>query len=248
VGSAAAPTSWLHAFVDVPQTDQPAARSFWATATGWPAGQQWDGHPEFVSLEPPDGTPYVHVQTIGGSARVHLDLVGDPDADRERLVALGATAGQRMPAWQVMASPSGFPFCLCDEQGPHTRPGPRTWPGGHRSRVVQVCLDVPAPRYDEELAFWQAATGWAEEPVRRPEFARLVHRPGSPLQLLVQRLDADDPAASTRAHLDLGTDDLSAEVARLKAYGARYVAPGDGWVTLEDPVGLPFCVTVNRPD
>jgi hypothetical protein len=113
---------------------------------------------------------------------------------------------------------------------------------------VQVAVDVPAQRFEGELAFWRAATGWAEEPVDRPEFRRLVHREESPVQLLVQRLGADDGGARARAHLDLGTDDLPAEVARVRALGAQLLAGHDGFTALRDPVGLPFCVTSNDPD
>ena len=240
------PITWMHAFVDVPAEHVDRARAFWSKVTGWPVGDPWPGHPEFASLAPPDGAPYLHVQTIGGPPRVHLDLVGDPDRDTDRLERLGATRGPRYEAWQVMSSPSGLPFCVCDEQWPHRRPGATAWPDGHRSRLVQLCVDVPASHYDTELAFWRAATGWDDEPVDAPEFHRLVHRAESPLQLLVQRLGDDDP--EMRAHLDLGSRDVPAEVARMEALGARVLRPGDGFVALQDPVGLPFCATANDPD
>jgi hypothetical protein len=197
---------------------------------------------------PTTGTPYLSVQTIGGPARIHLDLAGDLDRDPARLEELGAVRVAPGDWWQVMSSPAGLPFCVCAEPGPHRRPAAETWPGGHRSRLVQLCVDVPAQRYDAELSFWRAATGWADEPVAAPEFARLVHREQSPLQLLVQRLGGDDRATRARAHLDLGTDDLPAEVARVEALGARVIRSGDGFTALQDPVGLPFCVTANRPD
>jgi hypothetical protein len=248
VVDAAQPVTWVHAFVDVPAELADAAGTFWSAVTGWPAGQPWRGHPEFRSLEPPAGTSYLHVQTIGGPPRVHLDLLGDPDRDTARLQELGATPGYRGDGWQVMSSPAGLPFCVCGEPGPHLRPGSAAWPPGHRSRIVQLSVDVPADRYDAELAFWTAATGWDGEPVRSPEFSRLVHRATSPLALLVQRLGADDPGTRARAHLDLGADDVAAEVARVQALGARLLPPGDGFVVLEDPAGLPFCVTANAPD
>jgi predicted enzyme related to lactoylglutathione lyase len=147
----------------------------------------------------------------------------------------------------VMTSPAGLPFCVCGEPGPHTRPAPAQWPGGHRSRLVQVCVDVPANGFDTEFAFWQEATGWTEEPVDAPEFRRLVHRAESPVQLLVQRLGSDDGGERARAHLDLGTDDLPAEVARVEALGARVLRRSDGVTVLRDPLGLPFCVTANDP-
>jgi hypothetical protein len=117
-----------------------------------------------------------------------------------------------------------------------------TWPGGQRSRLVQLCVDVPAERHDAELQFWRAATGWEDEPLRWPEFHRIVHRTESPLQLLVQRLGDDDGAMDARAHLEVGTDDLAGEVRRVEALGARVLWPGEGFVVLQDPVGLPFCI------
>lgn len=237
----------MHAFVDVPADRVETALDFWSAATGWRPGDAWDRHPEFTSLLPPTGAPYLHVQAISGPARVHLDLLGDLGADTARLQQLGALSGRRGDGWQGMTSPAGLPFCVCEESWPHERPGAAGWPGGHRSRVVQVSIDVPSECHDAELSFWQAATGWADEPVRRPEFRRLVQRRESPLQLLVQRLGVDDGATQVRAHLDLGTDDLAGEVARVEALGAHVLWPGDGFVALEDPVGLPFCVTGNDP-
>jgi hypothetical protein len=66
------------------------------------------------------------------------------------------------------------------------------------------------------------------------------------VQLLFQGLD--EPDGPVRAHLDLGTDDVSAEVRRLVALGAADVGPGRGWHVLRDPMGQPFCVTVNSPE
>ena len=242
------PTAWVHAFVDVPAEQAGAAQAFWSAVTGWPPGDPWPGHPEFVSLTPPSGTPYLHVQTVDAPSRVHLDLLGDLTADPARLERLGAVRGYRGDGWQAMTSPAGLPFCVCDESWPHRRPGAAAWPGGHRSRLVQLCVDVPARQHDGERDFWRVATGWADEPTDAPEFSRLVHRAESALQLLVQRLGEDDGGTRARAHLDLGTDDLDAEVARVQALGARVLWPGEGFVALADPVGLPFCVTRNDPD
>jgi predicted enzyme related to lactoylglutathione lyase len=241
------PISWMHAFVDVPGEDVAKAHAFWSAVLGWPLRDPWPGHPEFASFVPTDGAPYAHVQRIDGPPRIHLDLVGDVDRDTARLEGLGASRGYRAAAWQVLASPAGLPFCVCEETWPHERPTAVEWPGGHRSRLVQLTVDVPADRYDRELEFWRAATGWADEDVDAPEFHRLVHRRASPLQLLVQRLGADDGAQQARAHLDLGADDVDAEVERVRSLGARLLWPGNGFVALRDPVGLPFCVTGNDP-
>ena len=165
---------------------------------------------------------------------------------------LGAAAGARMRWWQRLTSPGGLPFCLVEEGLGRSRPAAVRWPGGHRSRVVQLALDVPADRYDAEWAFWHATTGWTERADRWPEFRWLLPPDGSPLRLLVHRLGPDDAGAVVRAHLDLGTDDIEAEVRRLVGLGAtvdadrgRHDGPG---VTLTDPTGLPFCVTSQPPD
>ena len=102
------------------------------------------------------------------------------DRDTARLEGLGASRGYRAAAWQVLASPAGLPFCVCEETWPHERPTAVAWPGGHRSRLVQLTVDVPADRYDLELEFWRAATDWADEDVDAPEFHRLVHRRAEP--------------------------------------------------------------------
>jgi len=239
---------WLHAFVDVPADLEDETRRFWSEVTGWPPSRPWTGHPEFVSLTPPDASGYVHVQRIGGPPRVHLDLVADDfEAETERLVGLGAAQGDRHEWWQVMTSPGGLPCCLCGEPN-RARPAPVTWPDGHRSRVAQVCLDIPSAIYEAELAFWTEATGWTPERARRPEYDRLRPPASSPLRQLVQRLDEDDAGESTRVHLDIGTDDIDAEAARVESLGARRVRRIDRWVVFADPAGLPFCVTPQPPD
>src|SRR5918911_3360392 len=163
------PVRWMHAFVDVPAEHAEAACAFWSAVTGWPTGGEWPGHPEFRSLVPPSGTPYLHVQVIGGPPRIHLDLVGDLRRDTARLEDLGAARGAPGDGWQVMTSPAGLPFCVCDEGWPHERPAAMQWPDGHRNRLGQLCVDVPRERHEAELAFWRGATGWADEPVDAPE-------------------------------------------------------------------------------
>ena len=58
------------------------------------------------------------------------------------------------------------------------------------------------------------------------------------LTALLQRVGDDRP----RVHLDVHTDDVTAEVARLIALGATEVGRHDDWVVLADPAGTVFCV------
>jgi Glyoxalase-like domain len=239
--------NWMHAFMDVPHESFDRMCEFWSAATGWPTGAPWDDHPEFRSLSPPDGDPYLHLQLISGPPRVHLDLMSrDVDGDRVAHESLGAAAVERHRWWQVMASPGGLPYCLVAEEHQRRQPMATSWPDGHLSRVVQLCLDVPADTFDAEVAFWRSATGWPTESTRLPEFARLTTPESSPLRFLLQRLGAGD-AGPVRGHLDLGTDDQTAEVDRLRRLAASVRTAGR-WAVLVDPAGLPFCVSSELAD
>jgi predicted enzyme related to lactoylglutathione lyase len=241
---------WMHVFIDVPASAAADTRGFWSQTLGWPPGSPWPGHPEFTSLVPPEGDSYVHVQEVGDDRRVHLDVVVDSlEGARAYAARLGAGTGARGDGWQVMSSPGVLPFCLCTEPASGARRPPGTrHDDGHRSRLVQVCIDIPAREHDRELAFWRQLTGWACSRSGRPEFADLVGPARAPLRLLVQRLGADDQGAATRAHIDLGSDDIDGEAARLVGLGARYVERFDGWAVMVDPAGLVFCVTGKPPD
>lgn len=113
----------------------------------------------------------------------------------------------------------------------------------HYSRLSKVVIDVPPDGHDRELAFWSAAIG---QPLtqfdRHPEYHGAVLH-GQELGLLVQRLD-QGPA---RVHVDIHTDDLPAEVARLEELGAEQVQQVHSWQVMRDPAGMLFCVIPERP-
>jgi predicted enzyme related to lactoylglutathione lyase len=239
---------WVHAVIDVPDRLHLAVGRFWEKVFGWPLDDSWPGHPELRSFVPSHGTPYLHLQQIEGPPRVHLDLEADQVArTARRTVELGAELVAEHDRWVTFRSPGGLEFCVV----PATQrelPEPVTWPDGHRSRMVQLCIDSPSGVHDEEVSFWRALLPgrWARSGAR--EFAGKWHDDaGSPVQLLFQRLD--EMTGPTRAHLDHGTDDLVAEVRRLCNLGASSVAAPDheGWHVLRDPADLAFCVTRNSP-
>jgi predicted enzyme related to lactoylglutathione lyase len=114
----------------------------------------------------------------------------------------------------------------------------------HFSRLFKVVIDVPASDYDREVSFWGAALG---EPLpqpfeRHPEYHGAA-LPGQDFWLLTQRLGE----GTARVHLDIHTDDLAAEVARLEKLGARCVERVDSWQVMRDPAGLLFCVLADPP-
>ena len=198
-------TPWIDAFVDVPPAAAEQFREFWSAVTGWPESTARGERGQFRSLLPDAGRAYLRVQELDGPPRVHLDLIcpGEEsalDAEAERLGRLGARSVDSLDGVRILASPAGQIFCLVrdDEPRPAVDPGERAriWPDGHRSRLTQICLDVPPAAYDAELAFWAAATGWAASPTQYPEYTYLMppastaEGPGgsAPLVLLLQRL------------------------------------------------------------
>ncbi len=108
----------------------------------------------------------------------------------------------------------------------------------HYSRLSKIVIDVPPAEHDRELAFWSGAVGQElTQGHRYPEYhGAALH--GQEFGLLIQRL-GDGPG---RLHLDIHTDDLAAEVARLEALGAERVEKVHSWWILRDPAGLLFCV------
>lgn len=113
----------------------------------------------------------------------------------------------------------------------------------HHSRLSVIVIDVPPVDHDRELEFWQAVVGQPLAQLERfPEYHG-AELPGSHLDLLVQRIGAG-PA---RLHVDVHTDDLAAEVARLEALGAKRVGEEQRWQVMRDPAGLLFCVVPDPP-
>jgi hypothetical protein len=105
----------------------------------------------------------------------------------------------------------------------------------HRSRIGIVLVDHPEETYEKCLAFWAGVQG--VKPIPDGPYAG-VGEVGS-LNLEVQRTGSGTPP---RVHLDIESDDVPAEVARLVALGAKVVDEREGYVIMQDPGGVVFCV------
>ena len=113
----------------------------------------------------------------------------------------------------------------------------------HRSRLTSIVIDCAEADYERGAAFWSAALG-REVLVRNERFSSLHGRiagEGSPY-LGFQRV----PSAERAIHLDIETDDVAAEVARLERLGARVKARIRNHVVMEAPSGHAFCVVPSR--
>lgn len=113
----------------------------------------------------------------------------------------------------------------------------------HRSRVSTILIDAPTAEAKAAAAFWSAALGVpAREVPSEPQFTSLPGAlPG--LTLAVQSVD-DAP----RYHVDIETDDVDAETARLIGVGAVEV---NRWLEcriLGAPGGHLLCVIPRHSD
>ena len=110
----------------------------------------------------------------------------------------------------------------------------------------QVCLDIPAPLWDREVAFWNAMTGRQLERGLRPEFAFL----GDPdahggIRILLQRLDSTQGPVT--AHPDFAVATRAEETARQSALGAHVINVMDRWTVMQAPDRYVYCLTDRDP-
>lgn len=147
--------------------------------------------------------------------------------------------------FEVRSSPGRFTYCAVSETL-STRATPSVWPGGHRSIVDQVCLDIAASDYEAECTFWSELTGWELRDGRFDEFRGLQRPDGQPVGILLQRVGDKRPKVT--AHLDLASDDRASEVRRHAALGAEVLAEHEVFTVLRDAAGLKYCVTDRDPD
>jgi hypothetical protein len=110
----------------------------------------------------------------------------------------------------------------------------------HHSRVQKIVIDVPGAEAHRAAEFWRGAVG-VNLTRLFPDFPEYVGADlpyAEHLTLLIQELEEGHP----RIHLDIHTDDVEAEVARLEQLGAVRVRQVHTWWVMGDPAGLPFCV------
>ena len=114
----------------------------------------------------------------------------------------------------------------------------------HRSRLCAASIDVPRGAYSSGTTFWSGLTGRTPTVDEDPDYASFGDMaPG--VEVFIQAVGDPRP----RVHLDIETDDIEAEVARLTALGATEVERIHTWVVMRDPVGTIFCVVrIQNPE
>lgn len=240
---------WAWSFIDRPErTFQDSAR-FWTAVTGTTLSARRGPHAEFATLTPPDGhgDASVKLQGVQSGNGAHIDLEFDDfDAALTRAVEHGGTLIDRDGQWAHITSPTGYGLCVTGWHGATRPPTPLTTPDGTRTLLDQVCIDIAPSAHATELAFWSTLTGLKVIPsTRHPEFSWLQRPPGTPLEVLFQRLDEERP---TSAHLDISSSNADATRAQHEALGAQFVREGANWLVMRDPGGGIYCLIRREPE
>jgi catechol 2,3-dioxygenase-like lactoylglutathione lyase family enzyme len=115
----------------------------------------------------------------------------------------------------------------------------------HHSRLCALLIDCNTADVEAAARFWGEALGRPvdhDHPGSRGNYLMLETPPDEAL-VQIQRVDHE-----SRVHIDIETDDIPAEVARLEQLGATVAARLERWVVMEAPTGQRFCVVrVQRP-
>jgi hypothetical protein len=107
----------------------------------------------------------------------------------------------------------------------------------HHSRLCAVIIDCDTSDLGDAATFWSQALGRpAVTNPSNPTYVSLQMQSGE----LICQLQA--VSHESRVHLDIETDDVDTEVARLTKLGAREVERHPTWVVMAAPTGQRFCV------
>ncbi len=109
----------------------------------------------------------------------------------------------------------------------------------HRSRINGLLIDCNVEDIGEAARFWSEALGRPidpDHPGTRGNYV-MLETPPDEISIQIQRVDHE-----SRVHLDIETDDIAAEVARLEKLGAVVDRQMERWVVMRAPTGQRFCV------
>jgi hypothetical protein len=115
----------------------------------------------------------------------------------------------------------------------------------HRSRINGILIDCNVDDIEAAASFWAGALGRPidpDHPGTRGDYVMLEGRPDE-ISVQIQRVDHE-----SRIHLDIETDDIPAEVARLEKLGATVHKKMERWVVMQAPSGQCFCVVRVQRD
>jgi hypothetical protein len=115
----------------------------------------------------------------------------------------------------------------------------------HRSRINGILIDCNVDDVQAAARFWAEALGRPidpDHPGTRGDYV-MLETPPNEISVQIQRVDHD-----SRVHIDIETDDIPAEVARLEKLGATVDQRMERWVVMKAPSGQRFCVVRVQRD
>lgn len=109
----------------------------------------------------------------------------------------------------------------------------------HRSQLAGFIIDCRTDNLDAAARFWGEALGLTRVSAEIAEGESYVpfRRDPNGINIEVQKVDHE-----SRVHLDIESDDIEAEAARLEKLGARKLQKVETWWVMEAPTGQRFCV------
>jgi predicted enzyme related to lactoylglutathione lyase len=109
----------------------------------------------------------------------------------------------------------------------------------HKSKLAGFIIDCQTDDLPQAADFWSGALGM---PVRElPGAEGGLYRKLDSGQLGLH-IEVQKVSHASRVHLDIESDDIEAEVARLEALGAKKIQQVHTWWVMESPTGQRFCV------
>ena len=113
--------------IDCKTDELSAAAKFWSEAFGYEA-QPDPEYRDYIVLKTPDGEVKMLLQSVDHESRVHMDLeTDDRDAERDRLIDLGAKEIGPCKGWIVMEAPTGHKFCVVGPHRPDFKQNATNW-------------------------------------------------------------------------------------------------------------------------
>jgi predicted enzyme related to lactoylglutathione lyase len=115
----------------------------------------------------------------------------------------------------------------------------------HSSRINGILIDCNVDDIGAAAQFWAEALGRridSNHPGTRGNYV-MLETPQDEISVQIQRVEHE-----SRVHIDIETDDIPAEVARLEKLGAVVDQRLERWVVMRAPSGRRFCIVrVQRP-
>ncbi|MDQ7247100.1 VOC family protein [Dongia sedimenti] len=110
----------------------------------------------------------------------------------------------------------------------------------HKSRLAGFTIDCKTGDLDAAADFWSAALGLKRSAADTPAKTTYVY-PQDPDPNAIH-IETQTVAHESRVHLDIESDDIEAEAARLEKLGARRIDKIQTWMVMEAPTGQRFCI------